>query len=107
MRNFNSASTGVEFSHTCSLPGIPTEVAVSALGMVMSSYGVKHELVVDPTMDISLLTPGSDTDRINLNNTATFFEFQCLMQTYSREFTTTVASLQIYNGVYLFKFKCW
>lgn len=107
MHNFNMGIPSAEFTHKCSLPGIPTEAALSAIGMLLGSYGIKHQIPIDPTIDTSLLVSGQTGDRINDNNTATFFELMRIFDSYSREFTNTVAELQIYNGLYCFTFKCW
>lgn len=107
MHYLNNAIPSAEFKHSCSLPGIPTEAAINTIGILMSTYGIKHQIPVDPNMECSYVVSGPDGDRINNNNMATVFELKSLLEGYSRDFTNTVAELQVYNGLYMIHFKCW
>lgn len=93
------------FSHTMTFPGVPLTTLTSALGMLLSAYGVKHTFPVNTDFSSDALT--SADENTNARFASDFMMFKSMLADMSRQYKTVQCSGES-NGVSVYmRFSCY
>ncbi|UQT02617.1 hypothetical protein YUBABA_02170 [Serratia phage vB_SmaM-Yubaba] len=93
------------FSHTMTFPGVPLENLVSSIALLLSAYGVKHQLPTSPTFTTEGLTSG-DNNR-DQRFVTEYMQFKLMLEDLSRQYTTVQCTAQSNGASVYLRFSCY
>ncbi|QGH71894.1 hypothetical protein N1M2_31 [Klebsiella phage N1M2] len=93
------------FSHTMTFPGVPLENLVSSISLLLSAYGVSHQLPVSPTFTSEGLTSG-DNNR-DQRFVTEYMQFKLMLEDLSRQYTTVQCTAQSNGASVYLRFSCY
>lgn len=93
------------FSHTMTFMGVSIDNLLSSIGLLLSAYGVQHEVPISNSFTSESLVTGDEN--ANARFTTEYMQFKMLLSDLARQYTRVQCAVQSNGNTVYMRFSCY